>query len=155
MIPEDLKPYVIERLKEGLNADEIWSSIIDSGRSKEDVHEVFEDREIKGLILEKEGLPPVPPEGEEREDDLEESQEIDFGDIDTSVIESIPVPPGTSKDLEFLPDIKKYVIKSLKLGFSKNIIKDVAIEAGWKESDVDKVFADEDVSSLMFKNRVN
>lgn len=160
MIPEDLKTYVIDKLKEGVNADELWDSIIESGKSEEEVHKVFEDEEVKGLILEKEGLPPIPPEGEEeKEEKPEESKktniEIDLDNVDASVIESVPTPPDVSKDVEVLPDIKKYIIKSLKLGFSKKVIKDVAIQAGWSESGLDEIFADEEVSSLIFKKRIN
>lgn len=160
MTLEDLKKYVIEKLNEGVNADEIWSSVIESGNSEDEVHAVFEDEDVKGLILEKEGLPPVPPEAEEDEkEELKDSQEkdyeVDLDDIDTSVIENVPTPPNASEDSEYLPDIKKYVVKSLEMGFSKKVVKDIAIQAGWSGSDMDEIFADEEVSSLLFKKTID
>jgi hypothetical protein len=160
MNSEDLKKYVIEKLNEGVNADEIWSSVIESGNSEDEVHVVFEDEDVKELILEKEGLPPVPPEATEDEkkesnDPQEKNYEVDLNDVDTSVIENVPIPPNASEDIEYLPDIKKYVVKSLEMGFSKKVVKDIAVQAGWSEGDMNEIFADDEVSSLLFKKTVD
>lgn len=152
MDSDKLKGYVIDKLNEGVNADEIWEQIIEAGYSKDILRNVFDEWEIRGLILEKEGMPPTPPPAEDEDD--EELSEIpkppkpDGAETDEENfnIEDVPLPDNREEENEpeGFPDLRSYILNTLRMGFSEKVVKEVAVKAGWERSYIDELFAEDE-----------
>ncbi len=149
MAPEDIKPYIIEKLKEGLSVDQIREALVDLGLTEEEIKKTLKDKEIEGLILKNEGVPPPPPAfigSVEKGDDLPLAE--DLGTKTTSTTEENDpdpdiVPPykeEVDKASNIYPDIEFYVFNCLRQGFSKEMVRKVALNAGWSESDIEEAF---------------
>ncbi len=143
----DIKLYVIEKLKEGLNVNQVRGALSDLGRTKDEIDEIFKEEEIRVLILGNEGIPPPPPPfvGGDKEENLSESGNKSTLKIDSRQnghISDIDFVPSFKKESDdktgVLPDIEFYVYNSLRQGFSKETIRRVAATAGWPVEEVDK-----------------
>ncbi|MFP4022871.1 MAG: hypothetical protein ACLFNR_02670 [Candidatus Paceibacterota bacterium] len=163
MASEELKRYIKKCLERGFSESAVRMVAINSGWKKKEVDKVFEDSEIKAVT------PKKPSKVKETEDKKKDNENKDKEKAEEMSVPSEEAPAnnetGSQKEepisgtqgsdpkqgSESKEDLflKFYIGSNIINGFSPQAVKNAALKGGWEESQVDKLFQDEEIKAVI------
>ncbi len=163
MASEELKRYIKKCLERGFSESAVRMVAINSGWKKKEIDKVFEDSEIKAVTPKR---PSKVKETKDEEKDNENKDEEKAEEISVPAEEGLadnetgnqkeepisgtqgsdPKEGSESKGDLFL---KFYIGSNIINGFSPQAVKNAALKGGWEESQVDKLFQDEEIKAII------
>lgn len=158
---DELKSYVIKNLKKGFKEKTLREVIAKAGWTEKEVDGVFADEEVMTLI--KRLLPDTQSKdinkisykaepsirdadskGGIKDHEPDDGQKKEATTSASSDTDLQPPSPDSSRlilfnDSNLSADLAAYVENSLREGFSKSSIRNIAVRAGWSAEDVDRL----------------